>query len=77
MTRNFTDKGSNDLPRKGSLFSDLDLVDWMRYRSEGFSCRDIAESYGSTPDYVRAATGKVVREDAKHHNEPIKFSKTR
>ena len=73
MTRKFKDHGTNYLPRKGSQFTDLDLVDWVQYRSEGMSCREIAEAYGSTPDYVRAATGKVVREDAKHHDDRIVF----
>jgi|LGOV01.1.fsa_nt_gb hypothetical protein len=56
-------------------FTDGDLLDWLDLRRIGFSCVSISKKWDATDNYIRAATGRVVREDARHHEDKITFPK--
>lgn len=55
-------------------YSDDAMVEWMQLRSDGLTCPVIGEMYGVSSTYIRAATNRIVKADAKHHADMIRFS---
>lgn len=55
-------------------YDDDDIVDWMRLRAEGHTSTAIAEAFNARSSYVRAATNRVVKDDALHHADRIRFT---
>lgn len=52
---------------------DEELLDWLRWRAEGYSVRTIAHHSGASPGAVALATNNVLADDTAHSpNEKIK-----
>ena len=54
--------------------TDDKLLDMMTLRTRGWTAQEIGDVYGFNKGYVRAATNRVVTEDAKLHDDSIRLS---
>ena len=54
-------------------YTSHDILEWMRLRTLGVSPMEIAKRFDATQEYVRAATSRVVTDDAKLHDDKIVF----
>lgn len=50
--------------------SDEKILEWVRLRSGGMSCRDIAARWDATEGYVRVATHEAMTDDIALSGEP-------
>ena len=57
------------------VISEDTLLLWIKARVAGINSVEIAKEFGVKPEYVRAATNRVVKDDAKHHSDKIVFMK--
>ena len=54
---------------RATVWSDDDLLQWVRLRCNGVTTRQIAQEYGATQSYVIAATNRVKTADIAHSGE--------